>query len=343
MNKKVLIVGPRYFGYNESVAYGFKELGWETGVIDYYEAFPDNIKNFFYYRLFPRIKITRFKDNYVKKLNDSIVEAVQNEKPDLVLFIKGTYIKEETLKAIRPKTKIILWMMDSIFRYKDALNNIRYFDYKFMFEESDVNKLKQDGIDSMFLPMAADSSNYYPVENVQKDIDILFVGKLYENRLQMFDRLIKRFPHLNIKIYGKYTALKKPGSFIDYYFSDIKSYYTNSFVSPRELNELYSRSKIALNIHHAQSQTGCNPRVFEILAAKTFQLVDVNKYIKENFVDKSLLAGYTNEEELFDQIDYYLNNEEERNFIAEKGYQDIIQNHTFKQRVEVILNTMNIN
>jgi len=340
MDKKVLIVGPKYFGYNESVAYGFNALGWQTEIIDYYEAFPKTVGNFFSYRIFPRLNINYFKNEYIGKLNESILSSIEKEKPDYVLFIKGTFIKKETLEAIKAHSKVILWMMDSIYRYRDAYNNIDYFDAKFMFEESDVKRLKEENIDSIFLPMAADENNYFPMEHTEKDIDVLFVGKLYENRLQMFNRLIKKYPDLNIKIYGQYTALKKPMSFYEYYLTDRKKYFTNSFVSPKELNKLYSRSKIALNIHHAQSQTGCNPRVFEILAAKTFQLVDVNLYIKENFVEKSLLAGYTNEIELFDQIEYYLKHVEERNEIAKNGYANVIANHTFKQRVEVIVNSV---
>lgn len=338
MDKKVLIVGPRYFGYNESVAHGFEALGWKTEIIDYYEAFPKTFENFLSYRLLPRLNINYFKNEYIRKLNDAILTSVNKEKPDCVLFIKGTFVKKETLDAIKSQSKIILWMMDSIYRYRDAYNNIDSFDAKFMFEESDVKRLKEENIDSVFLPMAADENNYFPIDHTEKDIDVLFVGKLYENRLKMFNRLIKRFPELNIKIYGQYTALKRPGSFFEYYLTDRKNYFTNSFVSPQDLNKLYSRSKIALNIHHAQSQTGCNPRVFEILASKTFQLVDENLYIKQNFVEKNLLAGYTKEEELFEQIEHYLKHEQERKKIAENGYENVITNHTFKQRVQVIVN-----
>lgn len=335
--KKILIVGPDYFGYNESVAKGFRDLGWDAMTMGYYEAFPNNIKNFMAYRLLPKLKVQTFFEDYYSKLNSSVISKVEQENPQYILFIKGTYIREETLRAVRKKAKVILWMMDSIYRYKDALNNIDLYDYKFMFEESDVSKLGETGIHSVFLPMAADEYNYYPILDCNKEIDLLFVGKLYENRLKMFERLIKRFPNLNIKIYGNYTALKKPISYLKYYFTDIKRYFTNSFVSPEELNQLYSQSKIALNIHHTQSQTGCNPRVFEILASKTFQLVDLNTYIKENFQDNHLLEGYSSEEELFDKIDYYIKHENERQIIANNGYQNVINNHTFKHRAMTIL------
>lgn len=343
MDKTVLIVGPNYFGYNESVEYAFKELGWATEIIDYYDAFPKNIKNFLYYSLSPRLKIDYFYQAYKKKINESILSFVTTKKPDLVLFIKGSYLEESTLKEINKKTKTVLWMMDSVFRFQDTYKLIRNFDYRFLFEETDVAKLTQENIESYFLPMAADSNNYYPIPADQKDIDVLFVGKLYPNRLELFDRLVKRFPNLNIKIYGKYTSLKKPDSFLKYHFSGINKYYTNEFVTPKELNTLYSQSKIALNIHHSQSQAGCNPRVFEILAAKTFQLVDEIPYIKEHFKGQDMLETYETEQELFDKIEYYLNHTGERERIAENGYHHIIENHTFLKRVEFILDVMDSN
>ena len=70
----------------------------------------------------------------------------------------------------------ILWMMDSIYRYPHVLANIDIYDYKFMFENSDVIKLSKQEIESHFLPLAADKNKYYPKEDVKKDIDLLFVG-----------------------------------------------------------------------------------------------------------------------------------------------------------------------
>lgn len=338
MKKKVLIIGPNYYGYNESVQRAFEDLGWQTKVIDYYEVWPSKITNVFLYKVLPKIGVSYFVKKYYRLFNERILDSVKDFQPSLVFFIKGSYIEDRTLRIIKNTALTVLWMMDSIYRVKDAYNNLHYFDYKFMFEASDVERLKEENIDSIFLPMAADTNNYFPLSCSEKDIDLLFVGVLYQNRIEMLERLVKKFPNLNIQIYGKYTSIKKPLSFIKYYFMGMKKYFKNRYVSPKELNELYSRTKIALNIHHNQSKTGCNPRVFEILATNTFQVVDENPYIKENFVNKNLLASYSCEEELYEKIKYYLNNEEERIKIAQNGYNTIINNHTFIHRVQFILN-----
>jgi spore maturation protein CgeB len=50
-------------------------------------------------------------------------------------------------------SKIILLVMDSIFRVKRAYENIKLYDYRFMFEKTDVEKLKKEGIGSFFFTL----------------------------------------------------------------------------------------------------------------------------------------------------------------------------------------------
>lgn len=72
--------------------------------------------------------------------------------------------------------------MDSIFQVKRAYENIKLYDCRFMFEKTDVEKLKKEGIDSFFLPLALDESVYFPIKNQEKDIDLLFIGNLNSKR-----------------------------------------------------------------------------------------------------------------------------------------------------------------
>jgi len=46
---------------------------------------------------------------------------------------------------------------------------------------------------------------------------------------------------------------------------------------------------------------------------------------------------YYSYEDLLDKVDFYLKNETERKRIALNGYQKVITNHTYLQRVETIL------
>lgn len=333
MSKKVLIIGPDFWGYNESIKRAFQKLGYITDIISPKKIYSNSLLK----RAINRYKLL-FNPEYYEnllKVNQFILKKYNIFKPDITMVIKGSMLTEDTIKKMKD-SKIILWVMDSIFQVKRAYENINLYDYRFMFEKTDIERLKREGIDSFFLPLALDESVYFPIKNQKKDIDLLFVGNLNSKRQFILEKLIKDFPKFIIQIYGGYVGLIPLKRHYKYYFKGYRKYFKNRTVKPSEANKLYSRTKIALNIHHEQSKYGCNQRFFEILGTKTFQLVDNNKFIDERFSDK--VITYENYNDLKNKILKYLSDESSRSIIAEKGYQEVIKNHTFTQRIKHILN-----
>lgn len=337
MNKKVLVIGPDFWGYSESVARAFESTGCNTEVINYWEDYPINFINRIKCGGMSKIGINYFIKKYNNEINTKILNVYKKIKPDIVFIIKGHKIFKDTLEKIK-ESKVVLWMMDSIYKVEQTYKNIDLFDYRFMFEKNDVEKLAQSKISSYFLPLALDETVYYPINNIKKTIDILFVGALYPERLELLKSIIIKFPDLNICIYGKYLEWRHTERYINYYLKNYRAYFENKNVHPSIVNELYARTKIAINIHNPQSQYGCNQRFFEILGSKSFQIVDENKFIKNKFVDGKHIVFFNNEKDLCNKIKYYLNNRVERNRIANYGYQEVIKNHTFKYRINEVLN-----
>ena len=86
-----------------------------------------------------------------------------------------------------------------------------------------------------------------------------------------------------------------------------------------DVAELYRNTKINLNIHIG-CHKGFNPRTFEIIAGSNFELCD----FRDEADDFGLLDGehfslYQDIEDCIRKIDYYLNNDEIRNRIAQNG------------------------
>lgn len=333
---KILIVGPNFFGYNESVSDALKEKGHIVKVFNHYDGY-EGIKNKVLCSKLSKLKITKFKKQYDQKLNDEILEFYNEFNPEIVLVIKGFQILPSTLEKMHKSIKV-LWMMDSVYRYPNVLKNIEMYDYRFMFENEDVEKLKQEGIESYFLPLAADKNKYFPQNGIDKDIDILFIGSLYKSRKEMFENLSKDFKDLNICVYGKYTDIKCPISYFKYLNKDIRRVFKNSYVEAKEVNNLYSRAKICINLHHEQSKDGCNPRFYEILASQSFQIVDYNEYIVKNYGDK--VENFKTYDELKSKIEFYLQNEEERKKSI-RNYKEIVDNNYFENRVDLLLDIIN--
>jgi spore maturation protein CgeB len=328
--RKVLIIGPDFFDYNQSIERAFINLGFETKVIGYTPGQVRSLKEKFQYH------ITRDKDIFFNKIkkefNQDVSDLYNSFKPDLLFLIQGNYIFKSTVEMM--KCKKVLWMMDSIFRAEEAWQIRNSVDFIFVFEKTDVDKLWQsEKITARFLPLALDETVYFPT-NKNRDIDILFVGALYENRIRLLKKIINRFPLKSIKIYGSYySPFRRP---FHHLFRRDKKSFLNKNISPQKVNEVYNRSRICVNIHHSQSQYGVNQRFFEISGSRSFQLVDNNPYIRDNFSAEEITI-YHSEQDLFDKIEFFLEDHVSAGRVAEKAYEKILSQHTFTYRIKGVL------
>jgi len=333
--KRVLIIGPDFFGYNESISRAFESLGFITQIIDFGEMYtPISLQNKILYNI--SINRNLFMSNNQIKLNKKILKKYDKFQPDIVFVIKGNKIFEKTLKKMENTIKI-LWMMDSIYVYPESYTKLKYFDYLFMFEKTDVTKLAEEGITAYFLPLALDESNYYPIENHIKDIDISFIGNIFPKRMEILQRLIQEFPNKNLKFYGRYIYPSR--NILQFLFRKQRQYFSNNNVKPSEANNIYNRSRICVNIHHDQSKYGVNQRFFEILGAKTLQVVDNNPFITEHFTEDEIVT-YSTVDELISYCRVFLDNSPVN--IIENGYRKILEQHTFTKRIKSVLEVIDI-
>ena len=349
MKKKVLIIGPYFYGYNESIARGFQKNGLETKIINTNITYPSGFKGHFLVDILPNhFKIDKYIDTCHDKLNNLIKKRYDEYNPDLVFCIKGNKVYGDTLKYMQKSIKV-LWVMDSIYTKKlgskkDLIDSVygrlSCYNYRFFFEKTDVERLAIDEKSmphNYFLPLALDEEVYFPMDG-NKHIDISFVGKLSKDRVHVIDLILANFPDKKIEIYGNYkTGLKVLDRKYNYYFRGMRKYYKNISLGPIVVNRLYSQSKICLNLHKPQSVYGCNQRFFEILGAKAFQLVNSNRYIEESFEEGKMFVSFDSDKELLEKIEYFLKHDAEREQIAKNGYRKVTADSKFSDRIGFVL------
>lgn len=336
--KKILITGPSFYEYSKSVATAFEKEGFTVDVFDeWIEGTIENFQEKITYHL------TKDKEAFFNKKYEHFNKRLRDKytafKPDIVFIIRGAILTEESLLFMN-SSRLVLWMMDSIFLVKNTLKNIALYDQVFLFEKEDIPLLKErHNIDGCFLPLALDESVYFPIPSTEKPIDILFVGNLYPKRIALLNKVIEQFPAINIKIYGHYfSKLRNIGRYL---FRKDKKYYINAFVTPSQLNQLYSKSKICLNIHHSQSVYGVNQRFFEISGAGALQVCDSHGFIRDNFTDEEILI-YETEEELYEIIRNVLSGYNKYRNNIENAYKKVTTDHTFRNRAQYILRTIDL-
>lgn len=116
---------------------------------------------------------------------------------------------------------------------------------------------------------------------------------------------------------------------------------TNDFYrqyAPAQVGEVYSQSKIVFNTSIAGDVT---MRIFEGTAAGALVLTDpVQNGFAELFEPSAEVVVYQDDDDLLAKVHYYLEHPQEREAIARAGQGRTLARHTYRHRVEQILEIM---
>ena len=273
----------------------------------------------------------------LKRINRNLIKVIRREKPKIYIETGGYRIFPGSIRAIKKMgIKTVLWTIDSI-REGDPRLKIE-FPYSFVFcgGTEMVEALKEKDIENgpFWLPFACDPNFHKRIKVNQEEreeygSDICFVGSFYPNRAEILEKIT----NFNLKLWGPgWNRLSND--------SPLKGLAKDAQLKPEEWRKIYRSSKITIAIHYQNGKIPCHqasPKVYEALACKSFLLVDNQSDVKSLFEDGKHLTIFRDIKDLREKIKYYLAHPEERERIAEEGYQEVIQKHTYLHRIEKML------
>jgi glycosyltransferase involved in cell wall biosynthesis len=205
------------------------------------------------------------------------------------------------------------------------LNKAKEFDYVFFNQVKAVEDFRQLNKESYWLPHAFEPMAY-PMQTTLKKYDVAFIGHMQldkpnyngMSRVQALDRLFREFPNF---YYG--TRISQfPGK--------------NMF---EDAARRFAESKIVFNISIGDD---INMRLFETLGTGSFLLTNELLALGELFEDGKHLVTYNSYDDMIEKAKYYIEHDEEREKIAEAGYQEAIKHHTYQNRIETIAKIVGI-
>ena len=350
MKKTVLISAPKYYGIDTDIQESFESLGFKTllinqSILTILERLAKKIG----------IKLTFLKPifnlilkSYLIKENNEFVSIVSKERPDLLLIIKGDHVFPATLENIKQvlSCPVVSYIWDEPFythnnnqddyRKSNFKNGVPWYDFIFVFDTSYIDEIKRQGAKKvMYLPLATNPNRYKEISLTKQDkrdygYDVCFIGVPFENRVEMFESL----RDYNLGIFGDQWA-----KYFIFKGKKTPSYYRGK-ASGEVVNKIYLSSKIVLNIHHPHSIEGLNTRTFDIPACGAFEMVDHKKNVEMHFgIDKEIVT-FRNINELKSKIDFYLENEDLRKSISERGKQRVLNEHTWVHRASDIIKAL---
>lgn len=230
--------------------------------------------------------------------------------PDVFLWVESVY-GHFPKGVAQLGVPTACYLIDSHMNLSVHLEWARHFDYVFLAQREYIPQFLSAGMPRVYwLPLACDPVMHGPVEG-PKRYDVGFVGSLtkhHTRRQALIGRLRKRF--------------------------DV--HVERAFL--REMAGVLSASRIVFN---DAVRRDLNMRVFETLCAGSFLLTDraTPSGLDELFEDGEHLAIYE-DDTIEAHVAYYLAHEDEREAIAARGRAEVLARHTYRHRVETLLDTV---
>jgi len=339
---KILYIGMKY-------EYGKKELGYSFEHYNFYDSLTKMNNNEVVYFPFDEIILEKGRD----KMNKELLEVVQKEKPDLCFFfLFGDEIKKQTIKKIAQENKITTfnWFADDHFRF---YNFSKYYTPLFSWvsttDSHAIEKYNKIGYKNVIKTQWACNHLLYKPSNLEKIYDVSFIGQPHSDRREVVDRIKKA--GINIKCWG--------------------NGWKNGRVSQDEMIKIFSQSKINLNLTKSSGNINLralasiflkkeldnslkliNPkywinnfqsilskrreqikgRNFEIPGSGGFLLTSNADNLTDYYEDGKEIVIYKDINDMIDKIKYYLEHNQEREAIAQAGYERTIKEHTYEKR-----------
>lgn len=340
--KKVIIAGTNWYGnIIENCQEGFSKNNIKSYIIKYksYEIFSYSIGTFTLYNLIKtlyHILKNLFAKLYATYFNIKFILISLYIRPELIFVIKGEIIFKNSIVLLKKnKIKVVAWWQDDPFKYKNLLEQYKFYDEFFIFDMSYSKELFKNNVKSVtWLPFAFNESLIpAPGENENtKDFDIIFAGFGSPERIAFFENIVKL--GFKIKLIGNHWKKSK-------LLNDKATLLPN--ISPEEIFKHYSNAKIGININHKQSITGVNGRTFELCGFQLFQLTDFRKDLIKLYNIGEELVVYENMDDLENKVAYYLKNDTEREKIAAAGMIRTIKDHTYQKRMKYVIEKLGLN
>lgn len=288
-------------------------------------AFRKRFNGFGNYREFPITENVADKCNYSGFTPDAVFVQVQSDtigKQNTVNVLGGLLKKYKEQGAT-----VINWTGDIRNSVPSWMNQIKESVSLTCFSnERDVRNFHGD---SKFLQIGIDPLTFKP-RGLNKETDVVFMGNNYGNQFPLSSKrreLCKELRRYNVEIYGNYPQAVRSLN------PDPK----NPFPVQSEESKIYSRSKIAISMSHYQEPRYTSDRLLRAMGSGIMVLAHHYPDIEKDFQEGVHLETFKGWPEMHEKINYYLNNEKEREAIAQMGCEHIHNNFTYDNMVENII------
>ena len=268
-----------------------------------------------------------------RHLIESVERWVQEGPADVIFaYLSGEQVTPQTLRELQefgiPMINLALndkeYFVGKI-REGQAMGSrdiCRWFTLCWTSTEDALKKYRVEGALPVYLPAAANPDIHKPC-NIEKTVDVSFVGQCYGNRSEIIDRLLTC--GIGVEPYG-YGWPRGP-------------------LTTEEMVRLYSRSRINLGFGGVigHTDTYClKGRDFEIPMSGGLYLTEYHPELERVYKIGEEIVAYTGFDDLLEKIRSLLSHPDRAAEIRQKGFERACREHTWEMRFEKIFSLIGL-
>lgn len=273
------------------------------------------------------------------------------KSPHIAFTLLGDHLPQQSIDQLKNlNIKLAIWLTEDPFYIDETIHKIHQYDYVFTVDLGAYKKYRALGFEHVYhLPLGTDPSIFMPMKTeLYYCSDVLLVGYPYPSRVQLVEYLLEH-GEFSITVIGNHWINRIPKRFRHHPNLTIH----NKWLDPTEIAKFYNGTKIVLNSHRSSllpfnknkenviNET-INNRSFDIAACSAFQLIDDMRDLRNYFSEEEVIS-YKNQRDCLEKINFYLKDSILREEFATNARKKVMQEHTFKHRIESILKTVKNN
>ncbi|OQZ02636.1 MAG: hypothetical protein B6D35_00945 [Candidatus Brocadia sp. UTAMX2] len=260
-------------------------------------------------------------------MTQGLYELAKKEMPAILFAVLFDFHRDPRYEVFRQiaslGTTTIHWFCDDHWRFEKYSSVVApHFDIICTTANDSLPKYHAMGISPKVIKTqwACNHELYIPYD-IQKDVEISFVGQPHGNRVEALAKLLQNGFKLEVFGFGWENRPRIPF---------------------HQMVRLFSRSKINLNLSNSSTLIGqqIKGRNFEIPGTRSFQLSSNADNLSEYYEAGKEIIIFNSVDELIEKATYYFKHDDERNEIANNGYQRTMAEHTWQHRFEKIFNAI---
>lgn len=260
---------------------------------------------------------------YFADLQNRIVEAIKSDIFDIIWIDKGIYIEESTFKMIKRYQKngiIVGYSPDNMMKRHNQtqcfLDTLKYYDYYFTTKSYIVDQLKKLGCSKVFFVNNAFESTFHKpylvneTERKRLGGKVGFIGKWEKERCESIIYLVTH--GIPVRVWGGGKWLRYKNKFQNLTIED-KGLFSSDY------NRALSAFDISLCFLRKINGDQQTTRTMEIPACGSLLMAERTHEHELLFKDGVEAVFFSNNKELLEKCQYYLNNPDQLQAVARAG------------------------